>query len=237
MHGKGVDGPVEALQGQRANRFRPGETIDRRMHLAVHQYLPALRLAAEDPATRLFLRHALATLAYRAGKAVRGAPDAFGDYRPGPESRSPREILAHMGDLLDWLSTQLRGAPAFQVSEPLPWPDEIRRFYRALEQVDAQLASEEPIEYDPGRFFQGGLADALVLFGAKQGERVLSAGYTVNWTAGASSTDLHLLDLDPTKKWSVRVNGGAVVPLTVSSAGVGQLAGLGAAPASTIGVP
>jgi len=39
------------------------------------------QIPAGDPTTRLFLRHALATLAYRAGKTVRGTPDAFADYR------------------------------------------------------------------------------------------------------------------------------------------------------------
>src|SRR5204863_1278743 len=43
-------------------------------------------IPADDPATRLFLRHALATLAYRAAKTVRGTPEAFGAYRSAPQS-------------------------------------------------------------------------------------------------------------------------------------------------------
>lgn len=119
------------------------------------------RIPADHPTTRLFLRHALTTLAYRAGKAVREAPPEFGDFRAGPASRTPREILAHMGDLMDWLLSQLRGAATFQVSEALPWEEEIRRFFAALGAVDAHLAAGHPIQYEPERFFQGGLADAL----------------------------------------------------------------------------
>jgi hypothetical protein len=55
----------------------------------------------EDPA-RDFLRHTVATLAYRGGKAVRGAPPEFAAFAPGPSTRTPAQILAHVNDLLDW---------------------------------------------------------------------------------------------------------------------------------------
>ena len=43
---------------------------------------------------RAFLRHCLATLAYRAAKATRDAPAAFAGLRIGPTSRTPVQILA-----------------------------------------------------------------------------------------------------------------------------------------------
>jgi hypothetical protein len=49
----------------------------------------------------LDLRHTLATLAYRGAKAVRGAPRGFARFKASPTTRSPGEILAHIGDLLD----------------------------------------------------------------------------------------------------------------------------------------
>jgi hypothetical protein len=70
---------------------------------------------------------------------------------------------------------------------------------------------------------RGGLADTLVMFGAQQGTRLLSTGYNVTWTAGATSTDLYLMDLDPTKTWSIRVNGGPAVSLTVTPEGIGRV--------------
>src|SRR6516165_7847085 len=45
------------------------------------------------------LRHTLATLAYRAAKTMRGAPASFADFKPGPTSKTPVQIVAHMGDL------------------------------------------------------------------------------------------------------------------------------------------
>jgi hypothetical protein len=69
---------------------------------------------------------------------------------------------------------------------------------------------------------RGGLPDTLVLFGAEEAGRVLSMGYTVHFTAGASQTNADFLDLDPTKSWTVSVDGGAAVPMEVSSQGIGQ---------------
>ena len=43
---------------------------------------------------RTLLRHTLATLAYRAGKAVRGAPAGFAGFSAGAGSRTPAQILA-----------------------------------------------------------------------------------------------------------------------------------------------
>ena len=114
-----------------------------------------------DPTTRLFLRHTLATLAYRAGKTVRGTPAAFGEYRASPESPQVKAILAHMGDLLDWVLTMVKGDPKWNNSTPLAWDVEIARFYASLKAVDDYLASGARIAWEPGNVFQGGLADAL----------------------------------------------------------------------------
>ena len=118
-------------------------------------------LSREDPAVRSFLRHTLATLAYRAGKTVRGTPEEFATYRATPGSPSPVEILAHMGDLMDWVLRMVQGERRWTSATPLPWEQEITRFYASLGAVDRYLASGAPIAWDPGSLFQGGLADAL----------------------------------------------------------------------------
>ncbi|HET9253293.1 MAG TPA: hypothetical protein VFP58_14360 [Candidatus Eisenbacteria bacterium] len=118
-------------------------------------------LSPADPAVRSFLRHALATLAYRAGKTVRGTPEEFAGYRTAPESPSPLEILAHMGDLMDWALRMAQGEPRWTTAIPLPWEQEIARFYDSLAALDRFLASDTPIAWAPGRIFQGGIADAL----------------------------------------------------------------------------
>ncbi|HYL36922.1 MAG TPA: hypothetical protein VEV17_13490 [Bryobacteraceae bacterium] len=117
-----------------------------------------------DPARQL-LRHILATLAYRAGKALRGAPDEFAGFRASATSRTPAQILAHLGDLMDWALSIVAGRQQWRDSEPLPWPQEVARFFRALEAFDAYLASGQPMLVDGGKLFQGGIADALTHVG------------------------------------------------------------------------
>src|SRR5687768_15441536 len=92
---------------------------------------------AEAAGARQLLRHALATLAYRGGKAVRGAPEEFASFRLDASSRTPAQILAHVGDLLDWALSLARGPQTWNNSSPLPWEQEIARFHAALERLDA----------------------------------------------------------------------------------------------------
>ena len=114
---------------------------------------------------RALLRHTVATLAYRAAKAVRGAPESFASHRAGPSTRAPAEILAHMGDLLDWALSMARGQQAWHVSAPLPWEAEVARFHAALAALDRQLAAPEPLGCSAERLFQGPIADALTHVG------------------------------------------------------------------------
>ena len=114
---------------------------------------------------RELLRHALATLAYRGGKAVRGAPDSFAAFHLAATSRTPVQILAHIGDLLDWALSLARGQQVWKESPPLAWQDEVSRFYDGLQQLDAQLASQDPQGASIEQVLQGPIADALTHVG------------------------------------------------------------------------
>jgi hypothetical protein len=92
---------------------------------------------------------------------VRGTPGAFGQFRSKPESPAPVDILAHMGDLMDWVLRMARGSPSWTTATPLPWDQEISRFFASLQSLDDYLASGAPIRWEPERLFQGGIADAL----------------------------------------------------------------------------
>ncbi len=115
--------------------------------------------------TRQFLRHTLATLAYRGGKAVRGAPAEFAAFKASETSRTPTQILAHIGDLLEWMLSIAKGQQAWRDAEPLPWEEEIARFFRCLGEVDAYLASDEPLHESAEKLFQGPVADAFTHVG------------------------------------------------------------------------
>jgi hypothetical protein len=114
---------------------------------------------------RDMLRHALATLAYRGGKAVRGVPDRFGDFKTEAAIRTPGQVLAHIGDLLDWALALADGRHVWSDSPPAPWPEEVARFFRALARLDARLASEAPLGFDEKQLLQGPVADALTHVG------------------------------------------------------------------------
>lgn len=110
---------------------------------------------------RELLRHTLATLAYRAGKTLRGASAHFAAFRAGPTSRTPLAILAHMGDLLDWGVQLAQGRHVWRESPPRSWEEEVARFHAALRVLDEYLASDAPLEAPAARLFQGPVADAL----------------------------------------------------------------------------
>ena len=116
-------------------------------------------------AKRELLRHTLATLAYRGGKAVRDAPGGFGGFDACAGARTPAEILAHIGDLLDWALSLARGEQRWQDSTPLAWDEEVARFFKALAEFDAYLASGAPLAATAEAIFQGPVADALTHVG------------------------------------------------------------------------
>jgi hypothetical protein len=117
-----------------------------------------------DPKREL-LRHALATIAYRGGKALRNAPDGFSEFQAGGRARTPGQILAHIGDLFDWALSIAMGAQKWHDSKPLPWDQEAERFFAALKKFDDHLASSETLHAPPEKLFQGPVADALTHVG------------------------------------------------------------------------
>jgi hypothetical protein len=120
--------------------------------------------ASSDPARQL-LRHAVATVAYRGGKALRGAPESFATFTLGDSPRTPANILAHMGDLFDWALSMAKGEAAWHDSKPLAWDAEVARFFAALKKFDDYLASSEPLRSPAEGLFQGPIADALTHIG------------------------------------------------------------------------
>lgn len=117
-----------------------------------------------DP-SRPFVRHTVATLAYRGGKTLAGAPEGFATFSARPGTRTPGEILAHVGDLLDWALWLCEGEHRWNAGVPLPWQAEVARFFAGLERLDRRLAAEQPLGLPPEKLFQGPIADALTHVG------------------------------------------------------------------------
>jgi hypothetical protein len=114
---------------------------------------------------RELLRHTVATLAYRGGKAVRGAPANFSEFRAMEGSRKAGQILAHIGDLLDWAVSIASGKEAWHDETPRDWSADVARFFAGLQKLDAYLASDAPLGTTAERLFQGPIADALTHVG------------------------------------------------------------------------
>ena len=135
-----------------------------------------------DP-KREVLRHMIATVAYRGGLAVMDASEGFASFRAHEATRTPGEILAHLGDLLEGSLYLLKGEMVYLTSAPLPWEQEITRFHSALKGLDAYLATEASLACPVEKLVQGPIGDALthvgqlVMLRRMAGEPIRSEGY------------------------------------------------------------
>ena len=125
--------------------------------------MSATHTKAEDK--RQLLRHTVATIAYRGGKAVASVPDGFNSFRVNDTTRTPEQILAHIGDLFDWALSLARGKQAWNNSTPKAWDDEVARFFGALKAFDDYLSSDDELGCSAEKLFQGPIADALTHVG------------------------------------------------------------------------
>lgn len=117
-----------------------------------------------DPKREL-LRHMVATVAFRCSIAVDNAPSGFEDFLVSESTRTPAEILAHLGDLIEGSHYLLQGKFVSLVSDPHPWHEEVSRFYTAVHELDSFLASDAPLAHPVEKFVQGPIGDALTHVG------------------------------------------------------------------------
>ena len=125
---------------------------------------------------RQLLRHTLATVAYRAARALEGAPDHFAGFAGA--GRMPVQILAHMADLFDWALSVAIGQERWQATQPRAWAEEQQRFFQSLQTLDGYLASDQPLHAPAEQLFQGPIADALTHVGQLAMLRRLSGSPT-----------------------------------------------------------
>jgi hypothetical protein len=125
----------------------------------------------------------VATVAFRGGLAVVDAPESFASFRAHEATRTPGEILAHIGDLLEGSLYLVKGEMVYLTSTPLPWKEEVTRFFSAVKAFDAYLASEAPLACPVEKLVQGPIGDALthvgqiVMLRRMSGNPIRSTGY------------------------------------------------------------
>jgi hypothetical protein len=120
------------------------------------------------------LRHLVATLAYRAAKVLRDVSPEFAS-APLGSGRRPVQIVAHMGDLMDWAISLAKGGYVWKPNGSGDWEREANRFFAALEALDRELASAGERAGETGaatvsdsaveKLIQRPLADALTHVG------------------------------------------------------------------------
>ena len=140
---------------------------------------------------REVLRHLVATVAYRGGLAVVDAPENFAAFRAHETTRTPGEILAHIGDLLEGSLHLVKGEMVYLTSTPLRWKEEVARFFSAVKALDAYLGSDAPLACPVEKLVQGPVGDALthvgqlVMLRRMAGNPISSGGYfTADIVAG-----------------------------------------------------
>ncbi len=114
---------------------------------------------------RQLLKHYLASIAYHAQKAIRGAPTGYWTFSPGNKVRTPEEILRHMTSVLGYARTFFVGG----VYKPEPLATiqaEIDRFHETLENVGKLLESNSDLEgITEYQLLQGPLSDTMTHIG------------------------------------------------------------------------
>ena len=132
---------------------------------------------------RELLRHLVATLAFRAKVAISNASSDFATFKINETIRMPGEILAHLGDLLEGSLVLMKGEFVHLNSTPLDWKDEVKRFFSAVEEFDAYLASDALFAQPVEKIIQGPISDALthvgqiIMLRRAAGDPVKSEGY------------------------------------------------------------
>src|SRR5512138_2674445 len=94
---------------------------------------------------RQMLRHTIATLAYRGGKAVQDSPEGFAAFQINDTTRTPGKILSHICDLLDWGLSLAKGKQVWTDSVERGWDEEVARFFDGLAALDDYLASDQEL--------------------------------------------------------------------------------------------
>ena len=109
---------------------------------------------------RRLLVHELAAIAYRAQKALRGAPDTFSAFRAASGVRTPAELVRHMAGVLGYARTFFIGGE-YRVEPLSTFRDEINRFHENLERLREHVLSDSFDRITPQQLLQGPMSDVM----------------------------------------------------------------------------
>jgi len=110
------------------------------------------------------LRHFLAAIAYRATKAIKGAPDSFPELDVGKGVRTPRRILHHITGVLSYAHSFYERYETTHF-EHRPWDGEVGHFYETLSRLDESIREKGPDGVSEEQLLQGPLSDSMAHVG------------------------------------------------------------------------
>ena len=118
-----------------------------------------------SPDTTRILQHLVATIAYRASRSLRDAPEGFENASLPGGGKTAAELLLHMTNVMSFAIAMATNTDRVGY-EGLPWPKEVERFYSLLGTLDQHLAAGASMESEMElKLVQGPLADTLTHVG------------------------------------------------------------------------
>jgi hypothetical protein len=110
------------------------------------------------------LRHFLASIAYRATKAIKHAPDTYPTFSLGKGVKTPLRILHHITGVLTYAHSFFEHyeTTRFEVKS---WDAEINEFYSILSKLDVSIQERNPNKVTEEQLLQGPLSDAMTHIG------------------------------------------------------------------------
>ena len=110
------------------------------------------------------VRHFLASIAYRATKAIKNAPETYQDLYIGKEVRTPLGILHHITGVLTYAHSFFEHYETTRF-EMKSWNAEVDEFYSMLSKLDKSFQHKNPNGVTEEQLLQGPLSDAMTHIG------------------------------------------------------------------------
>jgi len=110
------------------------------------------------------LRHFLASIAYRATKAIKKAPETYPNLYIGKGVRTPLRILHHITGVLTYAHSfyEHYDTTHFDMKS---WDAEVDEFYNILSRLDESFQEKKPNEVTEEQLLQGPLSDSMAHIG------------------------------------------------------------------------
>jgi len=106
------------------------------------------------------LRHFLASIAYRATKAIKNAPETYPDLYIGKGVRTPLRILHHITGVLTYAHSFFEHYDTTHF-DTKSWDAEVDEFYNILSKLDKSFQEKNPDEVTEEQLLQGPLSDSM----------------------------------------------------------------------------